>query len=62
MAYTGRLPPKGEIFSGFRYMKAVADPDLHIRGGGGEGAGLLHDKEYCRAFMVTNEKDSCSAF
>ena len=23
---------------------------------------LLHDEEYCRAFMVTNEKDSCSAF
>ena len=23
---------------------------------------LLHDEEYCRAFMVANEKDSCSAF
>ena len=23
---------------------------------------LLHDEEYCRAFMVTNEKDSCSTF
>ena len=23
---------------------------------------LLHGEEYCRAFMVTNEKDSCSAF
>ena len=30
----GRLRPKGLPFSGFKYMKAVPDPELEIRGGG----------------------------
>lgn len=30
----GRLHPKGLPFSGFKYMKAVPDPELEIRGGG----------------------------
>ena len=31
----GRLRPKGLPFSGFKYVKAVPDPDLEIRGGPG---------------------------
>ena len=30
----GKLRPKGLPFSGFKYMKAVRDPELEIRGGG----------------------------
>lgn len=60
----GRLSPKGLPFSGFKYMKAVPDPEPEIRVGGpviqslrqGEGGGsLASQKNFVLPFSLVQK-------